>query len=809
VTPVKGAPAAKSLWLVIFEELPSLSSASTRRVNSGARDVVRRLEAELRAAKTDQQSLVEQLERSNEDLKAANEEVTSMNEELQSTNEELQSSKEELQSMNEELSTVNAQLHEKVQELTTLNDDLTNLLTATDIATVFVDAEFRISRFTAAATRLLNLIPSDVGRPIGHVTTNLVGLDLTGEAKAVLRTLTPIEKAVEGRDHRHYIVRVLPYEREDKHAQGVVVTFVDVTTLKVSEQELRKSRHHAEEIAGLNQQALAGMALDALMTRCVNIAAEALQLDCVEVFEHEAAAGMLTSRATSGKPANARPTVAMADSGSPEGTALTTGQTVMMTGLQADARFAANSRVHERGLESGVVVIIRCNGELWGVLAAFSTAARVFQADEVHFLEALGNTLGTALTRARGERALQRLTETLEQRVAERTKWLTLTHDVTQFINEAATWDEAVRRIMRHLCETERWQVGYVYVADKEAPDTIVPAIVCSAEERFQPFHLASQTMRFTPGQSLPGLVYRDGKPMWVDDQEALLKVLPFRAEVAKQVGLRAAVAVPVTIGSETIAVLELLSDQSHPPSEDLLKLIINIATQIGKVVDRERLMGQVADMVWRDQQNLLHTLHDSLGQQLTGLGMLSSSLYQQFKAKDETAAKTAAQVSEQAKQALELVRQLSKGLFPVEIDSAGLTHALRQLASTTENLYKIPCRVEGDSAVLVHDNRIATELYRIAQEAVTNALKHADAHTISLRLSAEAGIITLRIADDGVGIGSRAANSAGMGLRIMRFRALSIGANVSVEPSATGGTVVTCTLREAPRTAAIPRAAR
>jgi signal transduction histidine kinase len=103
----------------------------------------------------------------------------------------------------------------------------------------------------------------------------------------------------------------------------------------------------------------------------------------------------------------------------------------------------------------------------------------------------------------------------------------------------------------------------------------------------------------------------------------------------------------------------------------------------------------------------------------------------------------------------------------------------------------------------------MATELYRIAQEAVTNAWKHADAHMITIRLSAEAGIITLKIADDGVGIGSRPENSSGMGLRIMRFRALAIGANVSVERGATGGTVVTCTLREVPRAADILRAER
>ena len=203
--------------------------------------IERRLEAELRATKREQQHLVAQLEHSNDELKVANEEVRSMNEELQSTNEELVTSKEELQSMNEELTTLNSQLQEKVQEVSAVNDDLANLLVSTDIATVFVDKELRIKRFTNAASQLLNLRPSDTGCPITHIATTVGNVDLSRDARAVLKNQRPIEKEVTAQGGKHYIVRVLPYRSGDV-VQGVVMTLSDVTALKNAEAALIAAR---------------------------------------------------------------------------------------------------------------------------------------------------------------------------------------------------------------------------------------------------------------------------------------------------------------------------------------------------------------------------------------------------------------------------------------------------------------------------------------------------------------------------------------------------------------------------------------
>jgi two-component system, chemotaxis family, CheB/CheR fusion protein len=242
VRPLDGPRATERLWLMIFEELPLPAGPSAQRVKGKTQEFVRRLETELRTTKREQHHLIVQLENSNEELKAANEEVLSMNEELQSTNEELVTSKEELQSMNEELTTLNSQLQEKVQEVSAVNDDLANLLVSTDIATVFVDTELRIKRFTTAATQVLNLLSSDIGRPIDHVAPHVVNIDMSRDARVVLKSHQPIEKEITAEDGKHYIVRVLPYRSEGDIVQGVVITLSDVTTLKKTGEELIAAR---------------------------------------------------------------------------------------------------------------------------------------------------------------------------------------------------------------------------------------------------------------------------------------------------------------------------------------------------------------------------------------------------------------------------------------------------------------------------------------------------------------------------------------------------------------------------------------
>jgi signal transduction histidine kinase len=291
--------------------------------------------------------------------------------------------------------------------------------------------------------------------------------------------------------------------------------------------------------------------------------------------------------------------------------------------------------------------------------------------------------------------------------------------------------------------------------------------------------------------------VYADNTAFWAADAEALLAAMPVRAVAATAAGLRAGVALPVTVAGEVVAVVEMFSDQPHPADDQLIALMRSVSDQIGRVLERERATARMADLVWREQQELLHTLHDSLGQTLTGLGMLSTGLGQRLRADSEASA-TAAEIARQTQLALDHVRLLTKNLFPLEVHAESLTASLRALASATEGLHKIRVLVDGETPVDLHDGKVATELYRIAQEAVTNSVRHARAKTITIRLTTVRGATRLQIADDGIGIPDPEPTD-GAGLRIMRYRAASIGASLAIERSPARGTIVTCTLRAAP----------
>ncbi|WP_201220634.1 CheR family methyltransferase [Halochromatium roseum] len=209
--------------------------------SSQAPALIEQLENELRATREDLQTTVEEMESANEELKASNEEAMSMNEELQTANEELEVSKEELQSLNEELSTVNSQLEDKVHELEQSNNDISNLLSSTEIATVFLDAEMQVKRFTPRAARLLNLRPIDIGRPLGDLSSNVSDDELLPDAQLVLERLVPIERDVVANDHSRYLRRIQPYRTQDNRIAGVVLTFVDISARAQAEQALRAS----------------------------------------------------------------------------------------------------------------------------------------------------------------------------------------------------------------------------------------------------------------------------------------------------------------------------------------------------------------------------------------------------------------------------------------------------------------------------------------------------------------------------------------------------------------------------------------
>lgn len=223
------------------------------------------LARELQHAREEVQAAREEMQTSQEELKSMNEELQSTNEELQSTNEELMTSKEEMQSLNEELQTVNAELQAKLDELSGANNDMKNLLNSTDIATVFLDNDLHVRRFTLQAKTIIKFIPSDVGRPITDLASDLLYPTLVADSREVLRTLAFSERAISTKDGRWFTVRVMPYRTMDNRIDGVVITFADITAAKNVEAGLRS------EHAQLVRQATArDAAMDRLRSRGSN-----------------------------------------------------------------------------------------------------------------------------------------------------------------------------------------------------------------------------------------------------------------------------------------------------------------------------------------------------------------------------------------------------------------------------------------------------------------------------------------------------------------------------------------------------------
>jgi two-component system CheB/CheR fusion protein len=237
------------LYIVFGEQEIDAQNVSTDASVQSENQMLSNLDRELQRTKMQLQDVIEQGEVSREELKASNEEMQAINEELRSASEELETSKEELQSINEELLTVNHELKIKVEETDQVNDYLSNLISSTDIATVFVDRELKIKWFTPRATDIFSMLAVDAGRPLMNITHRLEYDDLIDDAMSVFESLKGIEREVASSDDRWYIVRVLPYRSNVDQIGGIVLTFVDITSRRAAEQELRLSEARMRLVA--------------------------------------------------------------------------------------------------------------------------------------------------------------------------------------------------------------------------------------------------------------------------------------------------------------------------------------------------------------------------------------------------------------------------------------------------------------------------------------------------------------------------------------------------------------------------------
>ena len=290
VCPQRSPKELAGRFLVVFEDIdivPMISGSEpdTQDESLPESSRIAELERELQSTREIHQTTTEELESSNEELKSANEELQSANEELQSTNEELESSREELQSLNEELQTVNAELQSKVEELSAIHDDMRNLLNSTEIATIFVDNDMRIRRFTPDATTLVNLIQTDIGRPLRHVTTNLSYEGMIADLSHVLKKLTPKEAEVQTTKGEWYNMRIIPYRTADNRINGAVLTFAYIgdqkkaqEALKITIREMDQAWHLVRSVFDMNPDPMAVLDEDGKMVIANTVLSELMNI---------------------------------------------------------------------------------------------------------------------------------------------------------------------------------------------------------------------------------------------------------------------------------------------------------------------------------------------------------------------------------------------------------------------------------------------------------------------------------------------------------------------------------------------------
>jgi signal transduction histidine kinase len=212
-------------------------------------------------------------------------------------------------------------------------------------------------------------------------------------------------------------------------------------------------------------------------------------------------------------------------------------------------------------------------------------------------------------------------------------------------------------------------------------------------------------------------------------------------------------------------------------------------------ISERRKLEKEILNISEQERRRIGQDLHDGLGQMLTGIGLLGQNVARQLESEDHALAGDVAEITDLIKEADQYARDLARGLTPVDVDANGLSQALQRLSDNAVRLFDVPCTFEEVGTALVHDSTTATHLYRIAQEAVSNAVRHGDATQITIILASGPDQIRVRIQDDGIGFDPKEVDGPGMGIHIMNYRARIVGGNLEINTDPGDGTTVTCTL--------------
>jgi PAS domain S-box-containing protein len=814
--------------------------------------VTRQLGEEVRHLRDRLQATVEEYETSNEELKAANEELQSINEEYRSTTEELETSKEELQSVNEELETVNNELKNKLEEISRAHSDLQNLMVATEIATLFLDRDLRVQSYTDRVEEIFNIMKTDRGRPIGHLTHRLTYPELSNDARMVIRTLVPLEREVERNDGKAwYLARLRPYRTVDDRIEGVVLTLVNVTHMKETEQALRRANRlldlslgaagtgwstwnagtgHGENDDRIRE--LLGYPADGSHLTMAD------WLDRVHPEDRPALeAAMQTVAENGGKletefrvvlPSGETRYVQSAgvfvsdqDDNGPFWTGLMRDVTdrVLLNQSLEEARENLQQALWSADLGWGIADIqtgqleqdfraremvgfppdkpltvpdyialvhpddrplVEANYKGWADGKLESTGEyRVIRPDGQERIiratgrlrrDAFGNpwqiigTLQDVTKRRRDGAELLRLTEELEELVAERTAEL----------QHANTELAAARDRFQMVFDANPTPKVIIDLDDGTYVEANPAFLEYMGLEREQVVgHRAEETVfrqpTFANLEAVEEEFERDGR---MRSAEATFEIRPGDVRTA----LISAVRILLDGRERVLATVTDITD--HKQAEQQIR---ELASELTRAEEQER-------------RRVSSILHDDLQQRLYSIQIELIQLRDRLDKNDaEGLMKLLDKMDALLPETITIARDLSIDLNPPILDDDGIAEALQWLATKMSRQYGLPVRVNTDESFPLSDRGLRIVLFHVVRELLFNVVKHANGTQIEITLTRDNGNLRVEVTDDGRGFDARQLQTTkeGNGLTMARQRLGLFGGNMDIDSAPEAGTRV------------------
>ena len=808
VIPLKGPVSKERHFLIVFETArPAPAARTSPPVSAGKRTAERkiaRLQEDLVSNRDYVKSIIEDLENANENLKAANEEIQSSNEELQSTNEELETAKEELQSTNEELTTVNEELATRNSDLARLNNDLTNLLASVNLPILMLGPDRRVRRLTPMAEKVLRLLPADVGRTMAELRLPIEVTHLEQMVDEAMTTLNVREQEVQDRDGHWYLLQVWPYRTAENKADGTVMVLVDINARRRALLQAQAACDYAETIVQTVPEPL--LVLDGRLR--VNSANQSFyrafkvtKAETENRLFHQLGSGQWNRRALRQALEKILPLRTRLDNFLVEHDFPKLGRRTMLVSARRLVHLQAREpliliaiediteRRRAELLRARLSAIVESSRsaiyavDLAGTLTNWNAAAeRIYGYSAA---EALGKRLTLilppdrrselrALLRKRSVTSLETVRCCKDGRQIEVSSVVSPIKNATgraigfSFISRNITEQKHLRRLFE-----EHTALLASVVAN-------VPIVLFAFDRHGKITFLEGkglEALRLKPTQAL-------GKSSFVIHPR-----LPFDDIAVRRV-----------LAGEDVTWSGPTGIRHHetrltPLKNNAGRVVGAIGVSID-ITEHRRLEAEIQHISEFERQRLGAELHDGVAQYLVAMMMGASVLHDNLVAKSLPEAAAAKRLEQQITRALKQTRNLARELIPVELKFAGIAVALEKLVLTTKDVFGVTCAYHCQRGVHVYNEEVARQLYRIAQEALTNAAKHSRATSIRMTLAQQEGRLALTVQDNGRGI-SQAQAATALGLHIMHYRASIIGATLIIDSARDRGTTVTCTLKQ------------